>query len=114
MGAAGQGPKEPIEAVIPMLHAFYGGDLMSWVRDVPVCLLRAWHSAMPRVRAFQALDAVEHTQIATGHSTKAHGRRRIDEWTRLVNGGRAVRGMKASLNQVRQRGIAVRTVPKQA
>jgi len=87
---------------------------MSWLRDVPVCVVRAWHAAMPRVRAFQALDAVEHTQIGTGHATKAHGKRRIDEWVRLVNAGRAVRGIKAGLHQVRQRGVAVRTVPKLA
>lgn len=87
---------------------------MSWLRDVPVCVVRAWHAAIPRVSAFQALDTVERTQIATGHATKAHGRRKIDEWVRLVNGGRSVRGIKASLNQVRQSGVAVRTVPRRA
>lgn len=71
--------------MIARLQVFYGGSPMDWFRT-PLCVLRAFIAAMPRLRAERSLERVGETLIGTGNMEKRYAERTLSAWEREASG----------------------------
>lgn len=70
--------------MIPRLQSWYGGDPMVWF-DMPLGVLRAYATMLPRLMAERWLESVAVIQVGTGSVTKESATSTVRSWRRLAN-----------------------------
>lgn len=81
--------------MIPRLQRFYGGELMAWLTRVPIGLMRACLTMLPRLQAEEALTARTAVALGTGSYERSDAREITDTWLQQAQAPRAGRGRPA-------------------
>lgn len=94
-GASDEAPSGSIRgdwsAHVPRLQRFYGGDVMTWLADVPVVVVEAFTRMLPRLQAEEALADAERMAVGAGNRTPEFNRSATTRWMATAGVKRAVR-----------------------
>lgn len=93
---------------------FYGGDPMRWLERTPSVVVQACLTMLPRLQAEESIASVNDASIAGGHVTPEHARSVVMKLQQQALGSAApaARPERRDPSELRQRGFAVKRVPK--